>query len=173
MTLSVFPGVTAAVRSTSTNDEFNSKWFVPICTFLVYNIGDTFGRFLTSIVQFPHRDSTFQETRSKIKHYSQTVNNRKLLKFTRYNPHTSVTLKVADKVVFRRFQGKGLEFFFNRTSLTPSQIFVALLLANTNSSFNFSVTFYIKICFESDGFIPYPYKCDWREKRCLFTLKSL
>ena len=31
-----------------------------------------------------------------------------------------VVQKVADEVVFQRFQGEGLEFFLNRTSLTPS-----------------------------------------------------
>ena len=38
----------------------------------------------------------------------------------RVNPHTPVMQKVADEVVFRRFQGEGVEFFLNRTSLTPS-----------------------------------------------------
>ena len=36
-----------------------------------------------------------------------------------FNPHTPVAEKVADEVVFRRFQSEGVEFFFNRTSLTP------------------------------------------------------
>ena len=35
------------------------------------------------------------------------------------NPHRPVAQKVADEVVFRRFQGEGVEFFLNRTSLTP------------------------------------------------------
>ena len=52
-----------------------------------------------------------------------------------------VAQKVADEVVFRRFQGEGVEFFLNRTSLTPSQIFDAN---------------YIKICYDSDGFKDYP-----------------
>lgn len=60
VTLSVFPGVTASVRSTSTNDAFCDMWFVPVCTFLIYNIGDTFGRFLTSLVQLPAKESTCQ-----------------------------------------------------------------------------------------------------------------
>ena len=73
-----------------------------------------------------------------------------------------VAQKVADEVVFRRFQGEQVEFFLNRISLT-SQIFDAHLLENTNlspSSFHFSVGFYIKICSESDGFIAYPQECD-------------
>ena len=64
--------------------------------------------------------------------------------------------KVADEVVFRRFQGEGVEFFFKSDLNDPPQIFDAHLLENTNlspSSFHFSVRFYIKICFESDVFI--------------------
>ena len=75
-------------------------------------------------------------------------------------PHTPVGQKVADEVVFRRFQGEGDDFF--KSDLTDStQIFDAHLLENTNfspSSFHFSVSFYIKICFESDGFIAYSKK---------------
>ena len=44
------------------------------------------------------------------------------------NPHTPVAQKSADEVVFRHFQGEGAEFFLNRTSLTPHQIFDAHLL---------------------------------------------
>ena len=36
------------------------------------------------------------------------------------NPHTPVAQKIADEVVFRCFLGKGVKFFLNRTSLTPS-----------------------------------------------------
>ena len=56
------------------------------------------------------------------------------------NPQAPVAQKIADEVVFRRFQGKGVEFFFNRTSLTPHQIFDAHLL---------------KTIWLSDGFIAY------------------
>ena len=28
-----------------------------------------------------------------------------------FNPHTPVAQKVADEIVFRRFQGEGVEFF--------------------------------------------------------------
>ena len=42
------------------------------------------------------------------------------------NPHTHVPQKVADEVVFRRFQGKELEFF--QSNLTdPPKIFDAHL----------------------------------------------
>ena len=39
---------------------FSEKWFVPVCTFLVYNIGDTIGRILTNFCQVPSRDSPFK-----------------------------------------------------------------------------------------------------------------
>ena len=39
------------------------------------------------------------------------------------NAHAPVAQKVADEVVLRRFQGEGVEFFLNRTSLTSFQIF--------------------------------------------------
>ena len=66
------------------------------------------------------------------------------------NPQVPVAQKITDEVVFRRFQGEGVEFFFNRTTLTPLQIFVAYLLENTNIRF-----FISRSCFESDGFIAY------------------
>ena len=70
-----------------------------------------------------------------------------------------VAQKVAYEVVLRRFQGEGVEFFFISDLTNPPQNFDAHLLENTilsPSSFHFSVGFYIKICFESDGFIAYP-----------------
>ena len=54
-----------------------------------------------------------------------------------------VAQKVPDEVVFRRFQSEGVEFFLNRSSLTP-QIFDANLLEIPNLSpfsFYFSVNF--------------------------------
>ena len=74
------------------------------------------------------------------------------------NPHRPVAQKVANEVIFRRFQGEGVEFFFNRTLLTPAQNFDAHLLENTNltsTSFHFSVSFISRSFFESDGFIAY------------------
>ena len=80
------------------------------------------------------------------------------------NPDTPVGQKVTDEVVFRRFHGEGVEFFFKSGLTDPlPQIFDAHLLENTNlslSSFHFSVSFYIKICFESDGFIAYSNEWD-------------
>ena len=50
------------------------------------------------------------------------------------NPRTPVAQKVADEVVFRRFEGEGVEFFFKSDLIDPPQIFDALLLENTNLS---------------------------------------
>ena len=36
------------------------------------------------------------------------------------NPLAPVAQKIADELVFRHFQGEGVEFFLNQTSLTPS-----------------------------------------------------
>ena len=33
------------------------------------------------------------------------------MKINFINPHTPVSQKIADEVVFRRFQGEGVEFF--------------------------------------------------------------
>ena len=77
---------------------------------------------------------------------------------TNFNPQAPAAQKVADEVVFRRFQGVRGDFFLNRTSLTPSQIFDAHLLENTDfgsSRFHFLVGFISKSCFESDGCTAY------------------
>ena len=59
------------------------------------------------------------------------------------NPQAPVAQKSADEVVFRHFQGAGVEFF--KSDLTdPTQIFDAHLLETTDSSpskFQFSVGF--------------------------------
>ena len=73
---------------------------------------------------------------------------------------------------FSTFQRWRSRVFLDRTSLTPPQIFDSHLLENTNlspSSFHFAVPFYIKICFESDGFIAYPNEWDWREKNNVYS----
>ena len=48
------------------------------------------------------------------------------------NPQAPVVQKSTDEVGFRHFQCEGVDFF-NRTSLTPAQIFYAHLLENTDS----------------------------------------
>ena len=40
-----------------------------------------------------------------------------------FNPQAPVAQKVADELVFRSFQGEGVEFF-NRTSLTPLRVII-------------------------------------------------
>ena len=72
------------------------------------------------------------------------------------NPQAPVAQKIADEVVFRRFEGEGVEFFFKSDLTDPPQIFYAHLLENTNlspSRFHFPVGFIARSCFESDGFI--------------------
>ena len=50
------------------------------------------------------------------------------------NLKAPVAQKVAVEVVFRRFQGEGVEFFFKLDLTDPPQIFDARLLVNTNLS---------------------------------------
>jgi len=45
---------------------------------------------------------------------------KKKLRLSDVNPQAPVAQKIANEVVFRRFEGEGVEFFLNRTSLTPS-----------------------------------------------------
>ncbi|KAJ8350589.1 hypothetical protein SKAU_G00257190 [Synaphobranchus kaupii] len=55
VTLSVFPAVTVDVKS-----KFGGRWevyFVPVCCFLNFNIMDWISRTVTSVVQWPAKDS--------------------------------------------------------------------------------------------------------------------
>uniref|UniRef100_A0A8C6WU76 Solute carrier family 29 member 2 n=1 Tax=Neogobius melanostomus TaxID=47308 RepID=A0A8C6WU76_9GOBI len=55
VTLSVFPAVTADVRTV-----FPGKWehyFISVCCFLTFNINDWLGRTITTLFQWPGRDS--------------------------------------------------------------------------------------------------------------------
>ena len=63
-----------------------------------------------------------------------------------------LTLIRPESCEFGRFQGEGVEFFFNRTSLTPLRFLI-----------------YLKICFESDSFIAFPNEWDWREKNDVYS----
>ena len=49
ITLSVFPGLVAQIRSTSTNEQW-IKYFPSIITFLLFNVFDYIGRLLTNFV---------------------------------------------------------------------------------------------------------------------------
>ena len=44
------------------------------------------------------------------------------------NPQAPIAQKIADEVVFRRFQGEEVEFFFKSDLTDPPQIFDACLL---------------------------------------------
>ena len=75
-----------------------------------------------------------------------------------FNPQAPVAQKIADEVVFRRFQGEGVEFFFKSDLTDPPQIFGEHILKNTDlssSRFHFSVGFISRSSFESHGFIAY------------------
>ena len=74
------------------------------------------------------------------------------------NPQAPVAQKTADEVVFRHFQGEGVEFFFKSDLTDPPQISDAHLLENadlSSSRFHFSEGFISRSCFDSDGFIAY------------------
>ncbi|XP_066502388.1 equilibrative nucleoside transporter 2 [Hoplias malabaricus] len=57
VTLSIFPAITVLVKP---NALFTGKWaeiFTALCCFLVFNIMDWIGRSVTSVVQWPSKDS--------------------------------------------------------------------------------------------------------------------
>lgn len=55
VTMSVFPGVLVHVESMSKGDgsEWSERFFSPVVCFLLFNLGDTVGRLLSSSVEFP------------------------------------------------------------------------------------------------------------------------
>ncbi|KAG7484948.1 hypothetical protein MATL_G00055430 [Megalops atlanticus] len=68
VTLSVFPAITADVRTSCTGNQTEaapvgecsgawSAYFIPVCCFLVFNIMDWIGRTVTSVVQWPRKES--------------------------------------------------------------------------------------------------------------------
>ncbi|XP_067435141.1 equilibrative nucleoside transporter 2 [Thunnus thynnus] len=55
VTLSVFPAVTADVRT-----SFPGKWerfFISVCCFLIFNINDWLGRTITTLIRWPRKES--------------------------------------------------------------------------------------------------------------------
>ncbi|CAB4068554.1 SLC29A1_2_3 [Lepeophtheirus salmonis] len=57
---SVFPALTSLISSTVDPHhatEWHTKYFIPIGSFLMYNIGDYFGRFLAGWIQWPKPSS--------------------------------------------------------------------------------------------------------------------
>ncbi|XP_040572771.2 equilibrative nucleoside transporter 3-like [Lepeophtheirus salmonis] len=60
VTLAVFPALTSLISSTVDPHhatEWHTKYFIPIGSFLMYNIGDYFGRFLAGWIQWPKPSS--------------------------------------------------------------------------------------------------------------------
>ena len=58
--------------------------------------------------------------------------------FFKINPKAPVAQKIADEVVFRRFQGEGVKFFLNRTSKTTSYFWCASFRKNQFKPFQLS-----------------------------------
>ena len=72
VTLGIYPAVVSFAQATDydCNNEYHAKWFIPVWCFTIFNIGDTFGRFLTDKITMikPQEVSftwdTFQKTGS-------------------------------------------------------------------------------------------------------------
>ena len=88
------------------------------------------------------------------------------------NPRAPVAQKIADEMVFRRFQGEGVEFFFKSDLIDPPpQIFEAHLLEITDlssSRFNFSVDFISKSCCSVSWFYSLFERMRLERKRTMF-----
>ena len=54
VTLAVFPAITVLVKSTTQNNAWADKYFIPVGCFLVFNIGEYLGRMMASIVKWPN-----------------------------------------------------------------------------------------------------------------------
>ena len=81
----------------------------------------------------------------------------KLFVFFSINPHTLLAQKVADEVVFRRFQGEGVEFFFKSDLTYPLRFLMPMF-------WKIPIKVFPAFIFQ------------WRSKRkklCLFTLTNL
>ncbi|XP_076060771.1 equilibrative nucleoside transporter 1-like isoform X2 [Oratosquilla oratoria] len=57
VTLSSFPALCVKISSTSENYEWKSKYFQPVATFLLFNIGDYLGRQCAGWIMWPRRGS--------------------------------------------------------------------------------------------------------------------
>ena len=61
VTLSCFPAITVLARSSSLptekfeKDEYpwGIKYFIPVCCFVLFNVGDWLGRFAAEMIQWP------------------------------------------------------------------------------------------------------------------------
>ena len=84
------------------------------------------------------------------------------------NPQAPVAQKVADELVFRRFQGEGVAFFLIGPHWPPPLKFLMHIFWKIPilalPACNFQWVFISRSCFESDGFIAYSNEWDLREK---------
>ena len=88
-----------------------------------------------------------------------------------FKPQAPVAQKIADEVVFRRFQGRGVEFFFNRTSLTPPSDFWWASFGKYRFNpfqISFFSRFYIKIIFWVRWFYSLFERMRLKRKRTMF-----
>uniref|UniRef100_A0A8C2WS77 Solute carrier family 29 member 2 n=1 Tax=Cyclopterus lumpus TaxID=8103 RepID=A0A8C2WS77_CYCLU len=56
VTLSVFPAVTADVRTSSPGGNWE-RFFISVCCFLFFNVSDWLGRSVTTVIKWPRKDS--------------------------------------------------------------------------------------------------------------------
>ena len=86
-------------------------------------------QFSTKINRWFFGNSMFIKSIELLK-YSIIIN---FLRIKPFNPQAPAVQKTADELVFRRFEGEGVEFFLILTDLTdPHLIFDAHLLEKTN-----------------------------------------
>ena len=72
------------------------------------------------------RGSALSRRQEKVKSTHNITDNPKNVIVTALNPQAPVAQKSSDEVVFRHFQGEGVEFFLNRTSLTPNRFLMRI-----------------------------------------------
>ena len=78
-------------------------------------------KYLESILTFITNSKLSKVTRKWVPHSAFLENICDfLIMYGELNPHTPVAQKVADEVVFRRFQGEGVEFLLENTILRLS-----------------------------------------------------
>ena len=55
VTLGLFPAVASFIQPANydCNNQYHTKWFVPVWCFTLFNVGDTAGRMLSAKVTFP------------------------------------------------------------------------------------------------------------------------
>ena len=53
MTLGCFPAITVFAKSSSPESEWGTKYFIPVCCFVLFNVGDWLGRFSAEMIQWP------------------------------------------------------------------------------------------------------------------------